>query len=125
MQWTGDLVVLLVAVQRIVAVHSGVGVVVASVSRRAVSTAHGFYVNGLGKLWPWQSLGAGQEQRERIFLYLRWPNEYALEGGEALCCLQCLLGVRGGSAYGCCPDSPSGDANKVRHHVSMDECAIA
>ena len=86
----------------------------------------GFMSTALVKLWPWQSLGAGQEQREGgFFFYLRWPNEYALEGGEAFVLLAALAGSAGGSAYGCCPDSPSGDANKVCHHASMGECAIA
>ena len=112
--------------QRIVAVHSGVGVVVASVSRRAVSTAHGFYVNGLGETLamakPWRR---SRTTRGRIFSFIcAGQTNMRWKVGRLLCCLQCLLGSAGGSAYGCCPDSPSGDANKVCHHVSMGECVI-
>ena len=57
----------------------------------------GFMSTALVKLWPWQSLGAGQEQREGgFFFYLRWPNEYALEGGEAFVLLAVLAGSAGG-----------------------------
>lgn len=57
----------------------------------------GFMSTALVKLWPWQTRGASQQHRaSELFPYLRWPNEYALEGGEAFVLLAVLAGSAGG-----------------------------
>ena len=84
----------------------------------------GFMSTALVKLWPWQSLGAGQEQREGgFFFYLRWPNEYALEGGEAFVLLAVLAGSAGGLSVWLLSRFARGDGKKVCQ-LSMDECVI-
>ena len=86
----------------------------------------GFMSTALVKLWLWQTflVPANNTVRANCFLICAGQMSMRWKVGRHLCCSQCFAGSAGGSAYGCCPDSPGGDGKKVCQRVSMDECVI-